>query len=114
MISVEIEPKLFQIRAYKGKADNYIASCQVFKYGDRGFVYSIMGALPDVYESLNFFCEKIFSLGIVTLEGYVTESHVRLFKRALRGSGMSILTEHSGMMADREMPWIVIKRKEGC
>ena len=108
---IEIEPKLFQIRMYgEGKADNYIGSCQVFTYGDRAFLFSITGEEEGIYKALPLACEEIFALGVRTLEGYVTDAHVRLFRRALLGKGFEIAVASRGIMAGREMPWVVVEK----
>ncbi len=106
-IRVEVEPTQYRVRLYLSKGDNYDLSCQIFIYGDRGFVYSITGS-PGVYREINTWLGAMFEeTGVKTLEGYVTDAHVRLFKR----STFDVSVPCRGIMAGREMPWIVVRKK---
>ncbi len=102
---VEVDPTQYRVRLYLGKKDNYDLSCQVFVYGDRGFVYSITGS-SGAYAHLNDLLSEVFKeTKVKTLEGYVTDAHVRLFKRSI----FDISVPCRGMMAGREMPWVVVR-----
>ena len=108
-VRVEVEPTQYRVRMYLGHSNNYDLSCQIFVYGDRGFVYSITGTSPGVYREINSWLSAMFEeTGVETLEGYVTDAHVKLFKR----SDFDVSVPCRGIMAKREMPWIVVREKD--
>ncbi len=108
-VRVEVEPTQYRVRMYLGPGDNYDLSCQLFVYGDHGFVYSIIGSSPGAYREINSLIAAMFKeTGVVSLECYVTDAHLRLLKR----SAFDVSTPRRGMMAGREMPWVVITEKE--
>lgn len=88
---------------------NYVASCQVFLYGDRGFMYNING---------NKFYECIFSHGasimhdmkVHTMEGYVTPAHARLMRSAFRNTKLTVEIGGKGIMAGHDMVWVIIRK----
>ena len=111
VVRVEVEPTQYRVRLYLGPGNNYDLSCQIFVYGDRAFVYSITGSSPGVYREINSWIAAMFKeTGVTSLEGYVTDAHLRLFKR----SAFDVSVPCRGMMAGREMPWIVIREKDGA
>ena len=88
---------------------NYVASCQIAKYGDVGWMFSITGkgfyeafAEPGSVRSLMEQAE------VNTLEGYVVPSHARLMRAALRKSA-TVELRQTGKMAGREMVWVVVR-----
>ena len=108
-VRVEVEPTQYRVRLYLHQGANYDLSCQISVYGDRGFVSSITGSSPGVYRAINIWLQAMFDeTGVKTLEGYMTDAHVRLFKR----SDFNISVPHRGVMAGREMPWLVVKEKD--
>jgi len=101
---VEIDPRQYSVRVYENEGDiNYTASCQVFVYGDVGLMYSINGR--DFYRAFSQGIEKLREKGLKTLEGYVSDAHVKLLKRVLKER---VSVPKRGMMAGREMPWVVV------
>ena len=85
---------------------NYAASCQVFTYGDRGFMYNLNGVrfyrLWDTPEAVRLFFSD---LGIVSLEGYVGDAHARLLRTTLRGVANIEFTGR-GCMNGHSMEWV--------
>ena len=108
-VRIDVEPAQYRVRLYLEPGDSYDLSCQIFVYGDRGFVHSVIGS-PGVYRELDSWVRAMFKeTGVKTLEGYMTDAHVRLFER----SAFDVSVPRRGMMAGREMPWIVVREKEG-
>ena len=107
-----VEPRQFSVMVYSDGTVNYDASCNVFKYGDRGFMYSMSGPkfyLPWREEGV---LQSLFDkLGVRTLEGYVTPHHARLLKMVLRPVGNVEVTE-KGKMSGHDMVWAVVTVKD--
>ena len=107
---VEILPRQYSVVVFDEHAPvNYVASCQVFVYGDVGCMYTINGkrfydALADRVTVQNLMRD----LGVKTLEGYVTPAHSRLMKFALRRAA-TVEEVHTGMMAGHEMVWVRVR-----
>lgn len=92
---------------------NYVASCQLFCYGDRGFIYTING--KDFYKILLMEngADLLFTeANLVSLEGYVQPSHYRLLQRELQKASYQIHKIHDGLMAGKKMFWISVTRKK--
>lgn len=88
---------------------NYVASCQIFIYGNRGFIYNVQGAR--FYKHVAEAWPKILSdLQVDSIEGYVLASHARLIRVALRKVA-TISIKQAGEMAGHVMFWIVIERR---
>jgi hypothetical protein len=92
-----------------GEDVNYVASCQVFLYGDVGLMYGLNGR--KFYELMAVKGAQIMAqLGVKMLEGYLTPAHARLMRIAL--NRIADVTEaHEGMMAGQVMVWVVITPK---
>lgn len=92
-----------------GDDPNYPASCSVFKYGDRGFMYAINGRR--FYEhfgkpgELLRLCEE---LAVARLDGYVTYEHECAMRAYLRRSA-TVERDAIGMMDGKEMPWVIVR-----
>lgn len=106
-LKYEVEVNQFVIRVYdETHKDNYIASALVRKYGDRGWMSSIVG--EKFYEALkNHLPEVLEQCQVRTLEGYMTAAHARLLRMALREHGR-VTISHWGECAGRSMPWVVL------
>jgi len=100
---IEAEPRIYSFRIHDER-DKVESGCQVFKYGDRGFMYSISGR--EFYAAAGEILDRAASLGLDTLEGYVLPSHVKLLTRVL---GRRVSVAHDGMMAGRKMQWVVVR-----
>lgn len=88
---------------------NYIASCQVFIYGDVGLMYSINGSSFYDYWKDNF-SKLLKELNVTSFQGYVTKAHARLMKIALRSvATVEVLWE--GEMKGEGMVWVCAKEK---
>ena len=110
----EIAPRQVSVMLYDEDPVNYAASCQVFIYGDRGFMYSITGnrgfyrlwqnpvATKDLFKQLN----------VRTLEGYVSIAHARLMRAILKNFCL-VRFVHEGIMADRPLFWVEVSLLEG-
>jgi len=111
-LKVEIDPNQYVVRIYSPEhKDNYIASALVRTYGDRGFMSNIIGA--KFYEALHDHLEMILDrCGVATLEGYMTDAHARLLRMQARGRA-SFSIQQRGKCAGRDMPWVILSRKEG-
>lgn len=98
------------VLVFENEADvNYVASCQVFQYGDVGIMYGINGR--KFYELMAVHGAQVMAqLRVKSLEGYITPSHARLMRIALRRVA-DVTEAHEGMMAGHHMVWIVIKPK---
>lgn len=97
------------ILVFDGDSPNYVASCQVFIYGDRGFMYNANG--QEFYSCMvENGVEMMKEMKVVSLEGYVTKAHARLMRIALPGVADVAITG-TGEMAGVSMVWVVIKPK---
>lgn len=108
---VEIGPRQFSIRVYQNEGDEaYIASSQVFAYGDRAFLYSINGA--GFYSALPQILDQLGRLKFTSIDGYVGKAHARLLRMQLRGNPeweLSVGTE--GILDGHKLSWITVTRK---
>ena len=104
----EIEPTQYVIRVYSDDATDYVASATLRVYGDRAWMSQISS--PKLYgplfADLNAIMDK---LGIVTVEGYMSDAHARATRMAARGHAQFEIT-HRGTCAGRQMPWVIIRR----
>lgn len=109
----EVDPRQFSVRVYDQDDVNYDSSCQVFRYGDRGFMYSINGdhGFYKMWVKPGALTSLLAQLKVRTLEGYVTRAHARLMRLALRGVGRVEIV-HEGGMAGREMVWVCVRDKD--
>lgn len=99
------------VRVLEGDDTHSCASCTITLHGDVGVMESIQG--EKFYAAMGadgWYRELIAHLGVKTLEGYATEAHFRLLRIALRHMA-SVEIKHRGMMAGREMVWLVVKPK---
>jgi hypothetical protein len=110
-VHFEIEPNQYVVRVYGDDKDNYIASAQIRKYGDRGWMSSIVGK-EFFFVLRDHFNEILEQVGVETLEGYVMDSMARLMRLSCRGRAKFEIT-HYGMCAGRRMPWVVFSKLEG-
>ena len=93
---------------------NDVASCMLFKYGDRWQMFNIRGrrfseAWPEMLES----CEHH---GMKELSGYVTPAHARLVRMGGNRAGYEISISLPADIADRPgvpMCWVTLRRKKG-
>lgn len=106
---IEISPRQYSVRLYEDdEATNYSASCQIFRYGDHCFIYSIIGR--DFYKAFDQMLEWMVNEDFRSLEGYVAESHYRLLRRLLKDSGFSIEPVHTGDFDGHTLLWIKISK----
>jgi hypothetical protein len=108
-IRYECEPKRFQFRVYGDDPNHYIAVCQIYQYGDRGFVDSMMGRelLEALGSALPELTEKY---GIRTLEGYVLPDIYRALSILTIKRGGFIEKGKEIIHGGRTFIWITIKR----
>lgn len=93
---------------------NYVASCNVFHYGDRSCMYTINGEEFYKASAQPGVLAKLFNdLQTSTLEGYVTEAHARLMRVALRRVA-TVELAHEGTMAGEKMVWVIVRVKEAA
>lgn len=108
---VEIIPRQASVAIFDRSAANqinYTASCNVFLYGDVGCMYTINGS--QFYAALaepGQLAALMASLGVKTLEGYVTPAHARLMRAALRRVA-HVVIRSEGEMAGHNMVWVVV------
>ena len=89
----------------------YQSSCQVFVYGDKGFMYSINGdGFYKAWIQPGALTSLLQQLGVQSLEGYITKPHARLMRLALRHVGNVVIESH-GKMAGHDMAWIKVTDK---
>jgi hypothetical protein len=106
----ELEPIEYTLRVYDDHAENYVAVALVRVYGDRAWVSSISS--PRLFEAMpEHFSAFMDQLGAKTLEGYMSKAMARAVRMASRNWAKFEIT-HTGQMAGREMPWVVLSRKE--
>ena len=107
----ELEPIEYALRVYDAHEDNYVAVALVRRYGDRAWVSSISS--PRLFTAMpEYFDAFMDELGAVTLEGYMSKAMARAVRIMSRGWATFNIT-HYGKEAGREMPWVVIGRKNG-
>jgi len=109
---IETIPRLHSVVIYDELHPvNYFSSCQIFQYGDIGLMFTING--PRFYDAMaapGALSNLLTRLGIVALEGYVTPSHARLMRFALRRVA-TVEDLHPGAMAGHEMVWVRVRVK---
>lgn len=105
---VEVTPRQFSIRVYDDHATDYIASAQLFSYGDRCSIYSIQG--KDFYKALPEITVAIERESISIIEGYVSPAHARLCRMMLKkiGSSWVLKEDGAGKMFGHDLIWIRI------
>lgn len=110
--SVKIIPRQYSVVVFDGPDSvNYVSSCQVFRYGDVGCMYTINGGrFYDALADRAMLETLMGNMGVSTLEGYVTKSHARLMRIMLRDSA-TVEIRHTGQMAGHEMVWVVVRLK---
>ena len=90
---------------------NYAASCQVFTYGDRGFLYNLNGVrFYRVWSTPEAARQFFLDLGVVSLEGYVGGAHARLLRTSLKDVANVEFTGR-GHMSGHPMEWVRITPK---
>ena len=107
---VECTPRQYSVRVYdEGKETNYSSSCQVFRYGDRAELYSIIG--KGFYAAMPLIFAEVEKEGCKTLEGYVSKPHARLLR--MKGSlwGLTAEITGEGEFDGHNLVWVVVKRK---
>lgn len=108
-LSHRIIRRLDTVHVVLGGSPNYPASCSVFRYGDRGFIYGLNGrAFYAYFGQPGKVTEVMAELGVRTLEGYVTAAHERAMRTGLRRSA-TVERTHEGTMDGRPMVWIVVR-----
>jgi hypothetical protein len=105
----EVEAHSFTLRLYEsGAKDNYCASAQIRRYGDRGQMFSISS--PRLFDAMaEHFDQLMLELGLTTLEGYMSKAMARAVRIKSRGWASYNVT-HIGRCNGREMPWVVISQ----
>lgn len=114
----EVEPITWALRVYdeaRTNDDDYIASALVRKYGDRGWMSSISS--PRLFDALSVpgaFDEFLDRLGIVCVEGYMSESMARALRMqaSKQKDWCDYYVARRGLCAGRTMPWVVLSKLE--
>lgn len=107
---VEITPRQFSIRVYDDHNDtNYVASAQLFSYGDRCFLYAIHG--KDFYKATIEILHALEEMGIKQIDGYASPAHARLCRMMLKKAGVSWTVEEdgAGKMFGHDLIWMRLK-----
>ena len=107
----EVEPITYVVRVYDDdRPDDYVASAMVRKYGDRGWVSSISS--PRLFEGIaDHFNAFLDELGVVCVEGYMSEPMARAVRIKSRGWA-DYYVARRGLCAGRTMPWVVLTKLE--
>lgn len=109
----EVEPITWALRVYdeaRTNPDDYIASALIRKYGDRGWISSISS--PRLFDALCLgFDAFLDQLGIVCVEGYMSESMARAL-RIKAHDWADYDVARRGVCAGRTMPWVVLSKLE--
>ena len=105
----EVEPITYVVRVYDDdRPDDYVASAMIRKYGDRGWVSSITS--PRLFDALKeHFSEFLDKLGIVAVEGYMSEPMARAL-RMKAPQWAEFYIARRGICAGRTMPWVVLSK----
>jgi hypothetical protein len=110
-VRYEVEPITWAVRMYEdGRPDDYIATALIRKYGDRGWMSQISS--PRLFDSLAIpgrFNELLDQLGIVCLEGYMSEPMARALRIKSHGWAEYYVARR-GLCAGRTMPWVVLAK----
>lgn len=110
-LSHKIIRRLDTVHVVLGDDPNYPASCSVFQYGDRGFMYSINGReFYRYFGQAGKVAELMAGLGVRSLEGYVTAAHERAMRAGLRRSA-TVERAGEGTMDGKPMVWVVVRAK---
>lgn len=106
---IEVTPRQYSIRVYEKEGDvDYIASAQLFSYGDRCCIYSINGR--GFYGAWPLFLEEAHKLNIKSIEGYVSIAHARLLRRLMRDyDEWEFSLDGAGIMYGHELVWVKLK-----
>jgi hypothetical protein len=112
-VRYEVEPITWALRVYdeaRTNPDDYIASALVRKYGDRGWVSSISS--PRLFDGIrDHFDALLDQLGVVCLEGYMSEAMARALRIKAHGWA-EFYVSRRGICAGRTMPWVVLSKLE--
>lgn len=108
---VEVEPITYAVRVYDDdRPDDYVATCLIRKYGDRGWMSQISS--PRLFEALaEHFNKALDSIGVVCFEGYMSEPMARAVRIKSHGWAEYNI-ERRGICAGRPMPWVVLSKIE--
>jgi hypothetical protein len=116
-VRYEVEPITWALRVYdetRTNTDDYIASALIRRYGDRGWMSSISS--PRLFDALAIpgaFDEFLDKLGIVCLEGYMSEVMARALRmQASKHPWCDYYVARRGLCAGRTMPWVVLSKLE--
>ena len=95
----------WSIRVYETLEDiDYIASAIIrLGFESRGIIGVING--KGFYKATDKIIDLCKTKGLKTLEGYVSDAHARLLKRMFKDR---VTIKHYGIMADTEMPWVIV------
>lgn len=105
----ELEPTTYAIRVYDQHPENYVATAILRVYGDKGWVSNISS--PRLFEMMSHMVELMDRVGIATLEGYMSRAMARAIRMASREWASFEIT-HYGNCAGRNMPYVVVRRKQ--
>lgn len=106
---LEASPRHYSLRIYAEHPTDYVASCQVLRYGDRAIMYSIIGS--GFYAAAGLILEWAADQGFRMLEGYVSPAHARLLRRiAAQTFGWTLHVQGSGRFDGHELTWVILER----
>lgn len=99
------------LRVYEKEGDEaYTSSVQVFRYGDKAFLYALSG--PGFYAALPEVLNQLLGQGFRTMEFYAGEAHARLLRRVLAREGrMEATVGEEGLLDGHRLFWITVRRK---
>ncbi len=107
----EVEPITWSLRVYdetRTNDDDYVASALIRRYGDRGWVSSISS--PRLFDAIGeHFNALLDQLGVVCLEGYMSETMARALRMKAHGWA-DYYVARRGICAGRTMPWVVLSK----
>lgn len=110
-----IMPRIYSLVLYDNPDDiDYTSSCQVFVFGERGYMFSIIGKGFYGHFSNDKNIDEVFNkLEITSLEGVVKASHLKLLRMVLKKTSYGVVLEDKLVkINNRYLHWIKIFKKD--
>lgn len=108
-VRVEASVRELSIRIYidvgERKSDNYSASCSLFLYGNRAYMYNIIG--DGFYLGVSKIIQKLKEeFHIKSIEGYVVKAHARLLRIISNKLKLKLDVLETEEAFERELVWV--------
>lgn len=107
---VEVGDRQYSLRVYEEPGqEQYIASCQVLRYGDRAFLYGLNGS--GFYRAILETTAALAAKDIHRIECYVSRAHARLLMRVLKQTDWTLERGEEGVLDGHRLVWVCLHRQ---